>query len=71
MEAIKSHKPQTNINEICRFVSLVSSFRRFILKFASVIQIIIDLTRNTEEFHWGLRQREAFDKLKQFINYVT
>lgn len=67
MEAIRSYREPVNVHEVRRFVGLVSYFRRFIPKFATIIRPITDLTKKTKEFEWNLLQKESFNKLKNLI----
>lgn len=67
MRAIQEYAIPGNVNEVRRFIGLVSFFRRFIPKFATLAKPITDSTRGGEQFSWGVVQQRAFETIKQCI----
>ena len=54
----------TTVHDVRSFLGLCSYYRRFVRRFATIAGSLHDLTKKQVPFQWGLKQQEAFAKLK-------
>lgn len=55
----------TNLSEVRRILGAFGYYRRFVYKFSTIAEPIIQLTRKDATFRWGPEQDNAFRKLKE------
>ena len=63
------HAP-TNQIQIRSFLEMIGFFRNHIQGFLMIAAPITNLLAKEVPFKWGLKQQQAFDKLKQIKNTV-
>lgn len=54
-----------NVKELHSFVALCSYFRKFIPSFSLIAKTLYDLLRKNVPFNFGVRELQAFEKLKR------
>lgn len=57
----------TSVQEVRRFISLASYYRRFVKDFASIAEPLHSLTKKNAVLQWRAEHQAAFDKLKHFL----
>src|SRR5579883_2421559 len=62
-DAVKKMIPPTNKKELQKLIGKINFVRRFISNLSGRIEAFMPLikTRDEQEFHWGAKQRKAFD----------
>lgn len=66
-KAVRQYKEPSNLKEVQRFLGFAGYFRKFIENFATIAKPLSDLLRQNNKFEFGLRQKVAFDKLRNMI----
>jgi predicted aspartyl protease len=67
-EAIARYPQPEDASAIRRFLGLAGYYRRFVPKFAQVVEPLTRLTRKTEQFHWSVECQAAFEKVKELLS---
>ena len=67
MQAIQKMHPPTTPKQVCAFLGLVGSYRKFIKNFTKIAKPLTLLTRQQVKFEWTPEHQEAFTKLKDSI----
>jgi transposase InsO family protein len=57
----------TNKKEVQSFLGFTNFYRRFIASFSEIARPLFDLTKKDINFVWGIREEEAFTKLKTSV----
>ena len=63
--AVKDYPTPQHIKELRQFLGLASYYRRFIRRFAKVVQPLHALTRKNADFVWTTDCQSAFDELRE------
>lgn len=64
VDAVQDWPVPKNIHEVRQFIGLANFYRRFIHKFAAIVQPITDLLKG-KNFEWGENQEESFKRIKE------
>ena len=56
-----------NVTEVRRAVGFFNFYRPFIKGFAHIARPLHRLTRKDQEWKWGHKEQQAFDKLKKLV----
>ncbi len=56
-----------NVMEVRRAVGFFNFYRPFIKNFAHITRPLHQLTRKNQEWQWGKKEQDAFDKLKALV----
>ncbi|GFW33958.1 retrovirus-related Pol polyprotein from transposon gypsy [Trichonephila clavipes] len=67
--AVRKFPEPTTIKQVQSFLGLTGYFRKYIKDYSNIAKPLSDLTRKENLFVFGIRQKEAFEKLKK-INPV-
>lgn len=67
LEAIFNYPRPCNNHEIKRFLGLVGFFRRFIPKFALIVEPLSRLLKKESRFHWDEEQEKSFTEVKSIL----
>lgn len=65
VQAVRDWPTPRNLREVRGFIGFANFYRRFIKDFAKITRPLHDLTKKDVAWEWGLRQRTAFDTLKE------
>ncbi|GKD44831.1 putative reverse transcriptase domain-containing protein [Tanacetum coccineum] len=65
IEAMKNWKAHKTPSEIRSFLGLVGYYRRFIANFSNIVKPLTSLTQKNQKYEWGVKQKEAFQTLKE------
>ena len=68
VKAIKECTAPTSKSAVRSFLGMTGYLAKFIPRYASLTQPLRELTRNETKFHWGPKEQDAFEKLKQSIS---
>lgn len=63
--AVKNFPVPDKVHAVQRFLSLCSYFKRFIKDFSTIAKPLHDLTKKNQKFHFGEKELECFNTLKQ------
>ena len=67
IEVVKSWPPPKGKDELQSFLGLVSYYRRYVEKFATIAEPLNQLTRKNVPFKWSTDCEEAFQRLKRAL----
>ncbi|WMV37489.1 hypothetical protein MTR67_030874 [Solanum verrucosum] len=67
IELVKNWVRPSSVTEIRSFLGLVSYYRRFVKKFASITTHLTRLTKKEVPFKWTDKCKESFQKLKTLL----
>ena len=67
IEVILEWKPSRNVTKVCRFLGLVSYYRRFVKGFSMTTAPMTRLLQNNVRFKWTEKYQASFQKLKAFL----
>ena len=67
IEVILEWKPSRNVTKVCRFLGLVSYYRRFIKGFSMTTAPMTRLLQKNVRFKWSEKYQASFQKLKAFL----
>lgn len=65
--AVGDFAQPSKVHDIRRFLGLAGFFRRFIPKYAQVMEPLTRLTKKNERFQWTEEQEKAFSELKHLL----
>ncbi|EEB88901.1 hypothetical protein MPER_13072, partial [Moniliophthora perniciosa FA553] len=65
VRAVKEWATPRNLRELRGFLGFANFYRRFIKDFSKIARPLNDLTKKDCRWEWGLRQRQAFEALKE------
>ncbi|KAK3084740.1 hypothetical protein FSP39_018188 [Pinctada imbricata] len=71
VRAIKEAAPPTNSSELRSFLGMTNYSARFIPDYATICEPLRRLTRQDNEWEWGVEQDQAFEKLKSELSSDT
>jgi hypothetical protein len=54
----------TKCEQVRSFLGLAGFYRQFVKDFSTIVAPINELTKKDVQFHWGVAQEKAFNKLK-------
>jgi hypothetical protein len=64
IKAIREWLPPQNLSQVRSFLGLAGFYRRFVKDFSTIAAPINELTKKDMPFHWGEKQKCAFEELK-------
>jgi hypothetical protein len=64
VKAVSAFPEPKNLTQLRSFLGLVGYYRRFVEKFATISEPLIELTRKGTLFHWNNARQHAFEELK-------
>jgi hypothetical protein len=64
-------KPPTTVHEVRSFLGLAGYYRQFMPDFSKLVKPITSLLKNDTKFNWSSKCNEAFEQLKNIINYFS
>jgi hypothetical protein len=67
VEAIMEWPAPTNVPEVCSFMGLARSYRRFVEGFSKIANSITELQKKNKKFVWTEKCTEAFRRLKELF----
>jgi len=67
VEAIDTINISRNRKEIQSFLGKINFLRRFILNFAKIVKLIIDMLKNDSEVKWTTKAKVSFEHIKKVI----
>lgn len=67
VQSIQKFKTPSNKKELQRFLGFLNFYRRYINKFANVIEPMVALLRKDQPWAWNQHHQEAFDRSKQLF----
>ena len=67
VQPVQDWKVPTSVIEVCSFLGFVGYCRHFIPQFAKIAALFTNLTRKNTPFTLSLREREAFEELKEVL----
>ncbi|TPX42299.1 hypothetical protein SeLEV6574_g05670 [Synchytrium endobioticum] len=67
VEAIKKWGTPSNVKEVRAFTGLVNFYRAFATQLSTISKPLYDLTHKNTKFHWGPKEQEAFEKIKEIL----
>jgi hypothetical protein len=56
-----------NLKDLKGFIRFCNFYRRFLKNFSLIAQPLHELDKKTTAWKWGLKQQQAFEKLKELI----
>lgn len=65
VKAVTEWPTPRNLKEVRSFVSFANFYRRFIKDFVRLAQLLHDLTKKDIQWHWNMKQQQAFDHLRE------
>lgn len=65
IETVQKIQPPNNVTKLRSFLGLVGYYRQFIRNFSATAQPLNQLLHKDTPYHWGPKQQEAFEFLKQ------
>ncbi|KAL0374083.1 UNVERIFIED_CONTAM: Retrovirus-related Pol polyprotein from transposon gypsy [Sesamum radiatum] len=65
VNAILDWPTPKSIAEVRSFHGLASFYRRFVKDFSTIVASLTEIVKKKVGFHWGEKQQQAFDLLKQ------
>jgi len=68
ISAISSMKAPENVQELKRFLGMVSYLAKFLPSISSETEILRNLDKTNNEWTWTKEHRNAFEKVKQMIS---
>lgn len=72
IETVKDFKAPSNKKELQSFLECINFYRRFIDKFAHIIEPMIELVRKDKKWVWNDHHQKAFEDAKSaFLQEVT
>ena len=69
IQAVQEWPTPTSVHDVRSFLGLCSYYKRFVRHFAHIAAPLHDLTKKKYSFAWGLKQKEAFEKLMYFLSH--
>ena len=63
--AVREFPRPRNIKNVRQFLGLAGYYRRFIKGFSDIAKPLTSLTKKDVPFHWGEKQQEAFENLRE------
>lgn len=67
VDAIKRLREPTTAEEVRSFLGTITYLGRFIPDLSTLTTPLRELLRKNSKFHWGIQQREAFQKIKDVL----
>lgn len=67
VDIVLNYPVPQNIKELRRALGLLNWFRKFISNYSAIASPLTKLLRKGVKFHWGQKQDNAFNKLKQML----
>jgi hypothetical protein len=69
-EAVRIMVPPTTKRELQQLIGKINFVRRFISNLSGRIEPFMELVKikANEEFHWGVEQQRAFEKIKEYLS---
>jgi hypothetical protein len=64
VKKVKHWKPPCNATEVWHFLGFTGYYRYFIKGYSQIARPLLDLTKQSTTWHWGMDQQKAFDKLR-------
>ena len=71
IKAIKESKASTNVSEVRSFLGLVTFYEKFVPNLATMAAPTYQLMRKNVPFDWNEECKNAFQALKQELNFLT
>jgi hypothetical protein len=67
LDSVRRWKPPRNPTEVRQFLGFTGYYCYFVPNYSKITWPLLDLTRKTEQWHWGAAQHNAFLKLKMHM----
>lgn len=67
LRAIRNPPAPSDVAGVRRIIGMMSFYRKFAPKFASLASPLIDLTKKNAKFTWREQEQQSFDSLKQAL----
>jgi hypothetical protein len=64
VEKVRGWKPLQNTTEVQHFLEFTGYYHYFIKGYSQIAQPLLDLTKQSTKWHWGMDQQKAFDELR-------
>ena len=64
VEKVQHWKPPRNVTEVQRFLGFTGYYCYFIKGYSQIAQPLLNLTKQSTAWHWGMDQQKAFDELR-------
>jgi hypothetical protein len=65
VDAVKQWPAPSNVSDLRSFLGLAGYYRRFLENYSKKALPLTELTKDEVEWHWGTKEQEAFDMLKE------
>jgi hypothetical protein len=65
IDAVQKIQPPKNTTKLRSFLGLAGYYRQFIRNFSAIAQPLNKLLHKDEPYHWGSKQQQAFELLKE------
>ena len=56
-----------NWTDVQAFIGFANFYRRFIQDFSTIARPLFDLTHSDQAWNWGIKEQEAFERLKMTV----